>query len=146
MAKAARAIIIENGKILVMYRQKEGSEYFTLVGGRVKDNKVLEQGLVREVKEETGLDVTAARLVYVEPHPEPYNEQYIYLCNVGPHADIAIQEGSEEGFLNKLQANIHQPFWVEVEAFAKLAFRTPQLQLAIVDAFKHGFPKEPVTL
>ena len=146
MGKAARAIIIENGNILVMHRNKHGSEYFTLVGGRVSEAETTEQGLVREVMEETGLRVTSHRLVYVEEHPEPYNEQYIYLCEVAPHSDIAIQETSEEGFMNRININTHTPLWASLKSFQGLAFRTPQLQAAIVEALKKGFPKESVKL
>ena len=75
MSKAARAIVVQDGKILVMHRNKYGSEYFTLVGGRVNEGESLEQALVREVREETGLSVTGVRLVFIEEHPAPYNEQ-----------------------------------------------------------------------
>ncbi len=146
MAKAARAIIIEGDKMLVMHRNKYGSQYFTLVGGRVKDSETIEQGLVREIKEETGLDITKAQLVYYEEHPEPYNEQYIYLCEVAPHGDIAIQDASEEASLNRLDLNIHKPLWVQTSAFGHLAFRSPQLYEAILKALKKGFPRTPVKL
>jgi len=146
MRKAARAIIIENGRILVMHRNKYGSKYFTLVGGRINDQETPEQGLVREVMEETGLQVTAARLVYTEDHAAPYNEQYIYVCEIAPHADVAIQESSEEGEMNRYEMNVHQPLWVALGAFGALPFRTPQLQKAIITAFKKGFPKKPVAL
>ena len=142
MGKAARAIIIEEDKVLVMYRNKQGSQYYTLVGGRASENETLEQALVREVKEETGFDVTQARLVFVEYHPEPYNEQYIYLCEVAPHYDVAIRDTSEEAQLNRISVNIHQPQWANKKTFEKLAFRTPQLQAAIVEGFKKGFSKE----
>lgn len=146
MAKAARAIIIENGKILVMHRNKQGSEYFTLVGGRLNGSETLEQALAREVKEETGLDVTSHRLVYVEEHPAPYNDQYIFLCKVAPHGDIAIQETSEEGFMNKISINMHRPMWAEAAAFGHLTFRTIRLQHAITEALSKGFPSEPIKL
>ena len=129
-----------------MHRNKYGSQYYTLVGGRIADDETPEQGLVRELREETGLTVIAARLVYIEEHASPYNEQYIYLCDVAPHAEVAIQEYSEEGVMNKYDMNTHQPHWVGTRAFANLPFRTPQLQEAIVKAFKKGFPKEPVKL
>jgi len=146
MRKAARAIIIENNHILVMHRNKYGSQYHTLVGGRITDDETPEQGLVREIREETGMTVIAARLVYIEEHASPYNEQYIYLCNVAPHGDVAIQEYSEEGVMNQYDANTHQPLWVSARSFGSIAFRTPQLQEAIVKAFKKGFPKEPIKL
>jgi len=146
MGKAARAIIFENGKILVMHRQKYGNSYFTLVGGRINEGETSEQALVREVKEETGMDVIGATLVFIEKHPEPYNEQYIYICDVGPHGEIDVLPTSEEGQLNQMQTNMHKPYWMEVKGFPNLEFRTPQLQEAIVKAFKKGFPKSPVTL
>ena len=146
MSKAVRAIIIENGNLLVMHRDKQGSQYFTLVGGRVNEGETDEQALARELREETGLQLTRARLVYVEQHPAPYNEQYIYLCEVAPHNEIAIQEGSEEAFLNRLSINMHQPLWCTARSFEHLQFRTPQLHEAINKALRKGFPAEPVTL
>jgi 8-oxo-dGTP diphosphatase len=146
MRKAARAIIFEGDKVLVMHRNKYGSQYFTLVGGRINDNETPEEGLVREIREETGLTVTAARLMYIEEHPEPYNEQYIFYCEIAPHGDIAIQEYSEEAEMNSYKMNTHEPMWVSVGAFAGLPFRTPQLHTALVKAFKKGFPEKPVTL
>jgi ADP-ribose pyrophosphatase YjhB (NUDIX family) len=146
MGKAARAIIIENNKLLVMNRNKQGSQYATLVGGRAGEDESIEQALLREVKEETGLDITHARLVYVEYHEAPYNEQYIYLCEIAPHTGVNIQDAAEEAFMNKIGVNTHTPLWVDKKAFANLAFRTPQLQLAIVKALKKGFPKEAIKL
>lgn len=146
MRSAARAIVIHDDKILVMYRNKYGSEYYTLVGGRVNDNETTEEALVREVKEESGLDVANYRLVYTEEHPAPYNEQYVYLCEVSSHGDVAVQDNSEEELLNRLDANIHKPLWVYTRSFHQLPFRSPQLQEAIVKALKRGFPKNPEKL
>ena len=146
MRKATRAIIIEGDQLLVMHRNKYGEQYFTLVGGRINDGETFTDALVREVREETGLEIVKGRLVFFEEHPEPYNEQYIYLCEVAPHGDVTIQEYSEEALLNRLDANIHKPMWVGVKAFEHLAFRTPGLQKAILDGLKNGFPSEPVKL
>ena len=146
MRKAARAIIIINDRVLVMHRNKYGSEYYTLVGGRVNDNETLEDALVREVKEETGLDVASWRLVFTEKHPEPYNEQYIYLCQVEPHESAAIQNGSEEEVMNRYQLNLHKLAWIPTNSFARLPFRTPQLHTAITESLKKGFPPEPQQL
>lgn len=146
MKQAARAIIIENSKILVMRREKQGSVYFTLVGGRVNEDEDIAAAVEREVHEETGLVVTSARYVFYEAHPEPYNEQYIFLCEIAPHEDIKIQEASEEALLNKFGTNLHEPLWAEVQSFGKLPFRTPQLQKAVVEAIKNGFPAEPMRI
>lgn len=146
MGKAARAIIVENGKLLVMHRDKHGSEYYTLVGGRLAGHETPEQALVREVKEETGLDVTAARLVFTEEHPEPYNSQYIFLCQIADHNGAAVHKASEEGFMNRMGMNIHTPQWVDINALPRIQFRTPALHQALIRAFKDGFPKEAIKL
>lgn len=146
MRKAARAIIIENGTILLMRRDKEGSQYFTLVGGKINDDESAEAALQRELKEETGMSVTSARLVYIELHPEPYNEQYIYLCTVAPHDSIAIQPASEEELLNRLGFNTHTPVWASLSSFPHVPFRTPHLHDAIITALKKGFPLAPQTI
>lgn len=146
MRRAVRAIIIEDGKILVIARNKQGDQYFTLPGGKVGDNETNEQALKREIYEETSLKISSQRLVFVEEHPEPYNEQYIYLCEAEPHGDVGLHAASEELMMNRLGTNIHTPVWVYSSSFGNLPFRTPQLSEAIVAGIKKGFPDHPIKL
>jgi len=146
MATAARAIIIEDKKMLLMHRNKNGKQYFTLVGGRVQDGEAPQQAMVREVKEETGLDVTACRLVYLEEHADPYNSQYIFVCEIASHGVVAIQDASEEALLNKISTNMHTPLWVDVASFSTLPFLTMNLQTVITRDLKKGFPDLPEKL
>jgi len=59
----ATAIIIRNGKLLLIHRQKPGRDYYVLPGGGVDLEESFEEACIREVREETGLDVLALRLV-----------------------------------------------------------------------------------
>lgn len=146
MGQAARAIIIEGGKMLVMHRNKHGTQYYTLVGGRLNEHETPEQAVIREVREETGLEVTNAQLVFTEKHPEPYNDQFIFLCDIGPHESVEIQSYSEEAMMNRHGANTHTPMWVALKHFPRLPFSTMQLQKAIIHTLQKGFPKEPKAL
>ncbi len=149
MAEAARAIIIENGQMLVMQRQKNNQLYYTLVGGRKNDSESIEECLVREVLEETGLRVKSHQLVFTENHNDPvYNDQSIFIASVEPHGGISLGELSEEALLNQnpYAENKHTPLWIPLKAFASLPFRTPALGEAILKALKKGFPKEPIAL
>lgn len=146
MGKAARAIILHNNKLLLMVRNKQGSDYYTLVGGKVNLGETVETALIREVKEETGLSVTGYRLLYTESHPAPYNDQYIFLCESTGYESAAIDEGSEEALLNRIGINRHTLKWVDAKQFSKLPFFTMQLQNAITDGLENGFPNEPVAL
>jgi 8-oxo-dGTP diphosphatase len=60
----ATAIIIRNGKLLLIHRHKPGRDYYVLPGGGVEFDETFEEACIREVKEETGLKVRALELVY----------------------------------------------------------------------------------
>lgn len=57
---SANALIIRDGKILLT-RQWDG---YSLVGGGVEKGESLEQAVIREAKEETGLEIVPAKLLY----------------------------------------------------------------------------------
>ena len=57
-------VLINNGKILVQ-RDINGNEY-ALHGGHIKIGETLEDGLIREFKEETGADIKCKRLLWSE--------------------------------------------------------------------------------
>lgn len=67
---AARAVIIKDGTVLIVREAstyEEGTNIGTwgLPGGRINDDEAFYDGLAREVREETGLDVEPIRPVYV---------------------------------------------------------------------------------
>jgi len=64
MRNRAAAIIIRNGELLLIHRQKPGRDYYILPGGGVELDESFEEACIREVKEETGLDVLGLQLVY----------------------------------------------------------------------------------
>jgi|GEM_PF-84438 MFS transporter, DHA1 family, tetracycline resistance protein len=53
----ATAVIIKNNKVLLIHRFRDGNEYFVLPGGSVENKESTEVAVVREVKEETNLEV-----------------------------------------------------------------------------------------
>lgn len=62
-----RAILIEDGKLVVVKWKTErepSGEMGLLIGGRVEYGEEFSEALIREVKEETGIDVKIERLVY----------------------------------------------------------------------------------
>ncbi|MDZ7786492.1 MAG: NUDIX domain-containing protein [Candidatus Saccharibacteria bacterium] len=140
---ATRAIILKDDELLVMFRNKHGHQYYTLVGGQVNEGEDLLDALKREVMEETGLTITSASEVFYEKHRPPYDEQHIYLCEASSDSEVNIQSYSEEALMNKLGMNVHKPLWVSTSAFKRLPFRTPQLHQAIIDGLESGFPDSP---
>jgi ADP-ribose pyrophosphatase YjhB (NUDIX family) len=57
-------VYVKNGRILVQ-RDSDGNE-FALPGGHIKIDETLEDGLIREYKEETGADIKCKRMLWTE--------------------------------------------------------------------------------
>ena len=64
MGKRAVAVITRDEKILLMNRIKNGREYFVFPGGGVEEGEVVENAIVREIKEEFGLDIKIEKLLF----------------------------------------------------------------------------------
>ena len=85
------AIIPYKGGIVLIKRRNEPfKDHYALPGGIVEYGEKVEEALVREVKEETGLDVEPYRLVgvYSDPNRDPRGH-FVSICF------IAIPKGGE---------------------------------------------------
>ena len=58
------AIIIHDGKLLLMHNEEE--PYYYTVGGRVHFNETTEETVVREVREEIGVDLEIDRFLFFQ--------------------------------------------------------------------------------
>ncbi len=61
----ARAVIIHEGRVLLLRAQEPGRTYYFLPGGHVQHGERAQEAAVREVKEETGLEVAVERALGV---------------------------------------------------------------------------------
>lgn len=115
---AAYGIIIQEGKIL-MVPQWDG---YDLPGGGVDIEELGEEAVVREVKEETGLDVIVDTLVTTR-------ESFFTFRRKGKHthsiafyytAHVVGGELSEEGFVGGEKEYMHLAEWIPLEKFPEL--------------------------
>ncbi|OGO31931.1 MAG: hypothetical protein A2Z29_05950 [Chloroflexi bacterium RBG_16_56_11] len=58
-------ILIENDRILLVRQYVTATRGWSLPGGKLEAGETIEQCLVREIKEETGLDIQVKELLYV---------------------------------------------------------------------------------
>lgn len=61
-------ILLKNKSILLIKQNVENSRAWSLPGGKVEEFESLKQSLIREMKEETGLDINVDKLLYVCDH------------------------------------------------------------------------------
>ncbi len=143
MKYAVRAIVIRDNALLVMHRNKFGHEYYTLVGGGIDQGETPEQSLHREVMEESGLQITNLRKMFIEDAGAPFGTQYIYLCDY-LSGQVGLQPGSEEARINALGSNIYTPMWLPLEQLPDVVFLSKGLQERILQGLRDGWPDQPV--
>lgn len=78
-------IIFINDGIALMHRKdvkkrKDYQEYYTFPGGGLEEGESLEEGVIREIKEEFGIDVKVVKELY-QIKSEKFDQlEYFYLC------------------------------------------------------------------
>jgi ADP-ribose pyrophosphatase YjhB (NUDIX family) len=58
-------VLVENGKILLVNQKVSSNRSWSLPGGRLEQGETLEEGIIRELFEETGLNVKVIKLLYI---------------------------------------------------------------------------------
>jgi ADP-ribose pyrophosphatase YjhB (NUDIX family) len=63
-------IMLENKKILIVKQKMSDKREWSLPGGRLEEGELLEEGISREVLEETGLKTRLVKLLFVCDKPD----------------------------------------------------------------------------
>ncbi|MBO5746954.1 MAG: NUDIX hydrolase [Clostridia bacterium] len=107
-----RAVVIDNGKLLVTY-EKVGDSWI-LPGGGLKDNETLEECCAREIEEETGYLVkpTNKFLVINEFYEEYKYVSHYFVCEVVGKSQMKLT--------NPEQLRCLKSQWIDIEQFIKI--------------------------
>jgi mutator protein MutT len=72
-------ILIEDGKILIVKQEVSRERHWSLPGGKLEYGETIEQCLVREVKEETGIDIKVKEMLYVTDRFRHMNNHIVHI-------------------------------------------------------------------
>ncbi len=90
---SAKAVIIEDGKLLTVKFYENGSTYYILPGGGQEHGENLHQALIRECKEEIGADIEIGDLIFVREyigknhelaayHSHAHQVEFMFICTI----------------------------------------------------------------
>lgn len=87
------AVIIEEGRVLLAHRND--IDWWNLPGGGMEAGETVEEALIREVREETGLEVAVERLVGVYSKPQKNEVVLALRCHITGGTLSATEESRE---------------------------------------------------
>jgi mutator protein MutT len=136
MSYRAAIILLQDNRIALIERHRDGQHYFTFPGGHVEPGETPEQAAVRETKEELGINVTIQRLLAeIWWHDRP---QYYYLVEAAG-GDFGTGTGEEMHKPLPGRGSYH-PTWIPVLDLLNLPVLPQSLAKMIVKAQSAGWP------
>lgn len=112
-----RAVIIDQNRVLLIKRIKKDSTYWVFPGGGIETGETNEMALIRECKEETGVDIAVEKYFTTvkTKYMGQYQENLFYLCKitggkVGTGAGPEFQKGD-------YYEGEHIPEWLSAKEF-----------------------------
>lgn len=105
----AVAIIVNDGKVLLMRRINNGKEYYVFPGGGVDKG---------ETKEETSLEIKIKKLLYHHILHDN-TEQFFCLCQY-ISGKPKLGDGNEAREMKESNANFYNPIWYEIKNLPQL--------------------------
>jgi len=79
MRISSRGILIENGKILLIHRIKDDQEYYVVPGGGIENLENYIETVIRELKEEVGINVQVLNEKPIMKFKDEIGIQYYFL-------------------------------------------------------------------
>lgn len=139
MLRRARAVIIKDGRLLLIKRVKPEEVYWVFPGGGLLPEEGPEDGLAREVLEETGFVIKPVKKIWQRvfnfpgeqdrQHEETYFECEIMNGELGTGQGPEYQSGN--GYVGT-----HEPVWVSIADLENLIVRPEEMKQKLIDLFK----------
>ena len=142
MSYRAAILLLQDDKIALIERHRQGFHYFTFPGGHVEEGETPEQAAVRETLDELGLEVALKKLVARMGWQGKW--QYYYLAEV---TGGVFGSGRGEEILNTLPGRgTYRPMWMPLTELLDQPVKPRQMAEMVVRFSTEGWPEEPVII
>ena len=121
-------IINKDGKILMIKRvKKEGNLVWAFPGGKVENLETKEEACIREVYEETGINVKINKILGERVHPNTNTNLTYFLCDylsgeitiLNENEICAIEYKNQEEFNRDVKTDIYPPVKNYIKKYIK---------------------------
>jgi 8-oxo-dGTP diphosphatase len=75
-------IVNKEGQVLIGKRKSSHAPYYSIPGGKLDAGETFEEGAIREVREETGLEIRNPRVIAVTNNLDTYREAGVHFASI----------------------------------------------------------------
>ncbi len=125
----AAVVILSAGRVLLIHRFKPGREYYIIPGGGVEPGETVEQAALREIREETGLEIELDGKLWEylnRDNPETYFLATRFSGSLGLGGPELAEQSAE---------NIFQLEWVELSQVVALPLKPSFIKEKLFEEF-----------
>jgi len=140
MSHRAAIFLVEDGRIALIERYKQGAHYFSFPGGHVEAGESPLEAAVREAKEELGLDV---RLIREIAHMFWRGRWQHYYLAERLGGTFGLGDGPEMYRPVEVSGTYH-PTWLSVEELTSQPVRPPEVAEKVRGWALEGWPENSV--
>lgn len=140
----AAGIVIKKDRILLVWRKRNGREYYVFPGGGVEKKEKKEHAVLRELEEETTVKVKVRKLLY-KTVDQTKLKQYFYLCQF-IKGKPTLSDGVIEAERQRTGKNLYKPQWIPFKKISKLYLYPLKVRDSLIEDLPLKFRKNPKTL
>ncbi|MDD4381823.1 MAG: NUDIX domain-containing protein [Candidatus Dojkabacteria bacterium] len=128
-----RGIVLKDDQILLMFRRKKGREYYVLPGGHMEKGEKPIDTVIREVKEETTVEVSNFELAFEFKNHKDKDIEKLEYYFVGKWKSGEPTLSGEESRETD-ESNYYEPIWVSLTDVPRLKLYSGAVKEWIVNS------------
>jgi len=128
-----RAVIIKDNKVLLIKRTKENLVYWVIPGGAVEKGETKEEALMRECKEELGIEIKIKELLLEMPSEKletKGHQEYFYLGDI-IGGELGAGQGPEFQ-LDSIYQGSYDIEWKNINDLKKINLKPEEIKNIII--------------
>ncbi|KAA0948533.1 NUDIX domain-containing protein [Sporosarcina sp. ANT_H38] len=115
MRNRGSSVIIENNKVALIKRVRDGNQYYVFPGGGIENEESPEEATIRETLEELGVHISIKERLGIVKHT---GIQYFFIAEV---IEGTFGTGGGEEFSGDFRnRGTYKPMWIELEHLLSL--------------------------
>lgn len=130
MRDRSSVVIVENKRVVLIQRIRDGSVYYVFPGGGIENGETPEEGAKREALEELGVEVKVNECI---SEVEFNGTQYFFLSEIiAGTIGTGLGEEYTDGNRNR---GTYSPMWIEIEKLSSIDVRPKEVALMVQSLF-----------